>query len=174
MWPWVLTDDSWGVACVSWANALQKLTLTRSMLYICMSITHIQTEPTFITKDNGVPFHSPVDFHNLQCHGVDGSLARETCDLSHAASRWFPMVLGDKAGAKCAQISFLDAVQVATTGCTMRWSWHESVLCGHPGPGLWVWECFTDHCWKQQQPPIQCAQLVQPYVDMSIQLSAGN
>ena len=32
--------------------------------------------------------------------------------------------------------------------CTKHWSWHMAVLCSHPEPSLWVWECSTDHCWK--------------------------
>ena len=32
----------------------------------------------------------------------------------------------------------------------MRRSWSASVLCGRPEPGLQVWECSTDNCWKQQ------------------------
>ena len=45
------------------------------------------------------------------CHGVNGSLARGTRDLRPAASIWFPMVLGDTAGATCSWISSLDVVR---------------------------------------------------------------
>ena len=74
---------------------------------------------------------------------VSGSLARGTRDLSPAASRLFPMVLGDKAGTTCAWISPLDAVRAATAARTMRRSLRASVLCE---PGLRMWECSTDHC----------------------------
>ena len=58
---WPPNHEAWGGACVSWANAFRKMTLTRSMLYTCTSITRIQTELTHINEDNRVPFHSPVD-----------------------------------------------------------------------------------------------------------------
>ena len=49
---------------MSWANALRKMTLTRSTLYTRKSITLIQTEPTLITEDNRAPLHFPVEsFH---------------------------------------------------------------------------------------------------------------
>ena len=90
-------------------------------------------------------------FHNTRVAmlGVSSSLARGTCDLSPTASRRFPMVLGDTAGATCARISSLDAVWMATAACTMRRSWHSSVQRSHSEPGLWMWECSTGHCWKQ-------------------------
>ena len=37
-----------------------------------------------------------------RCRGVSGGLARGTCDLGLAASRRFPVVLGDTACATCA------------------------------------------------------------------------
>ena len=40
--------------------------------------------------------------------------------LSPAASRRFPMVLGDTPGATCAQISSLDAVQAAAAALNVR------------------------------------------------------
>ena len=55
-----------------------------------------------------------------RCHGVSGNLSRGTCDLSPAASKRFPMFLGDTTGAKYACISFLDAVRAAATARTMR------------------------------------------------------
>ena len=85
-----------------------------------------------------------------RCHGVSGSLARGTRDLSSAANRLFPKVLCDTADATCAQISSLDAVWVATTARTMCSSWRSSVPRGRPEPGLRLWECSTDHCWKQR------------------------
>ena len=54
------------------------------------------------------------------------------------------MVLGGIADATCAQIPSLDAVWVAIAARTATWL--VSVLCGHLEPGLWVWECSTDHC----------------------------
>ena len=114
MWPRVVTDgpphhEAWGGTCVLWVNALQKMTFARSTLYLCMPI---QTEPTLITEDNRMPFHSPVDLlqhqssHAWWCRGVSGSLARGTHDLTPAASRQFPVVLGDTAGATCARVFF--------------------------------------------------------------------
>ena len=73
MWLWIATDDfpyhqSWGGACLLWTTALWKMTLTRSMPHV--DITHIQTEPTLITEDNRVPFHSPVNSFRLGGVGV--------------------------------------------------------------------------------------------------------
>ena len=31
----------------------------------------------------------------------------------------------------------------------MHQSWRTSVLHSHQELGLWMWECSTDHCWKQ-------------------------
>ena len=127
---------------MSWTNALQKMTLTRSTPYMCTAITRIQTEPTLMTEEKRAPFHSPVysfttpEWPCLACRGVSGSLARGTCDLNPAASRQFPMVLRNTAGATCAQISSLDAVRAAMAACTMHRSRHASVLCGRPEPGV--------------------------------------
>ena len=54
-----------------------------------------------------------------RCLGESGSLTRGTRDLSPAASKWFPMVRDDTAGATCARISFLDAVRAATAASIM-------------------------------------------------------
>ena len=59
---------------------------------------------------------------------VSVSLIRGTRDLSAAASRRFPMILGDTAGATYARISSLYAVQEVTATRTMRQSWLASVL----------------------------------------------
>ena len=91
-----------------------------------------------------------------RCRGASGSQARDTRDLSPAISRQFPMVLGDTAGPTCARISSLDAVQAATTARTMCRSWCAYVLRGRPEPGLQVWECCTDHCWKQRHTNTLC------------------
>ena len=56
------------------------------------------------------------------CRGVSGKLTRGTRDMSLAASRRFPMALGDTAGATCAWSSSLDDVQAAIAACTMRQS----------------------------------------------------
>ena len=79
-----------------------------------------------------------------------------------------------ESGATWARISSLDAVRAATPATTMRRSWRASVLRGRPGPGLRLWECSIDHCWKVcDTPPVQCAQHVQQSVDMFIQLPKG-
>ena len=82
--------------------------------------------------------------------GVSGNVIRSVGDLSLAVSRQFPMVLGDITGARCAQISYQDAVRSAIAARTMRPPWRMTVLHDRPEPGLRVWECSTDHCWKQQ------------------------
>ena len=75
-----------------------------------------------------MPFQSPVDSlrdqssHARQCHGLTGILVKSTRDLSPAASRQFPMIIGDTAGATCALFSSLDAVRAATAASTMRQS----------------------------------------------------
>ena len=79
-------------------------------------------------------------------HRISGSLARSTRDLSPAAISRFPMVLGDTAGATYARIFSLDALWGATAAHTMQRSGSASALCGHPEPGLQVWECSTNHC----------------------------
>ena len=166
--------EAWGVACVSWQNALQKMTLTRSI----PSLAHRQN---LLLSLKTTECHSTLKLtlsrhqssHAWRSHGVSGSLAKGTCDPSPAASRQFPMVLDDTAGATCAQISSLDAVWAATADCTMRRSWCASILYGRPEPGLQVWECSTNHCWKQQHTIDTLWQYVQQSVDMSIQLPAS-
>ena len=96
-----------------------------------------------------IPFFIRL-FHDTIIAVLDGVVARRTRDLSPAASRRFPMVLGDTAGAKCAQMCSLDAVRAATVARTMRRYWRASVLRGRPEHGLRVWECSTDYCWKQR------------------------
>ena len=152
--------------------------LARSTLYTCTSFTHMQTEPTLITEDNMVPFHSPVDSFTTQgscawrCHSVSGSLVRGTHDLSHAASRRFPMILGDTTDATCAQISSLDTVQAATvlTHCIdldMRlycMAIQNLVYrCGN------VPQTTVE---SSDAPPIHCVQHLQQSINMSIQLPA--
>ena len=105
------------------------------------------------TTDRHSTLQSTLSWHQSsrawRCHGVCGSLTRGTSDRSPAASRQFPMVLFNIAGATCALIFSLDAYQATTASCIMCRSWHASVLCSHPEPDLWVWECSTDHCLKQ-------------------------
>ena len=140
-----------GGACVSWANALQIMTLTKSTTYTCMSITR-NTDRTYFRhwrQQCHSSFQSTLSRHQnshaWQYHGVSGILAGGTRDLSPAASRWFPMVLGDTAGATYSWMLFR-----WPTANTMCRSWCVSVLCIRPESGLWVWKCFTDYCWKQQ------------------------
>ena len=138
----------WGL-CV-----MGECTLEDGVHQVYAKHVYVHHSHTLITEDNRAQFHTPVDFFShhqsiraWQCCGVSGSLPRGTCDLSIATSRWFPMVLHDTAGATCAWISSLD---VAIAAQTMRRSWDASVLHGHLEAGLWVWEYFTDHCWRQQ------------------------
>ena len=60
-----------------------------------------------------------VHRRSWRCRGVSGNLVRGTHDLSLAASRLFPIVLDDTAGATSARISSLDDVGAATSACTM-------------------------------------------------------
>ena len=64
----------------------------------------------------------------------------------------------------------MDAVRATNAARTMRRSLCASVLHGRPEPGLGVWEYSTE---SSDIPPIHCAQHMQQYVDMSIQLPAG-
>ena len=75
----------------------------------------------------------------------DLPLIRGTCDLSPAASRLFPMIIGDNCST--ARISSLDAATAARSMCQ---SWRASVLRGRPEPNLRMSVCSTDHCWKQR------------------------
>ena len=83
--------------------------------------------------------------HAWCCHGVSGSLARDTRALSPAASWQFPMFLGDTADATCAWISFIDAVWEITAAHTMCQSWCASVLHDRRESGLWCVRMF--HRW---------------------------
>ena len=76
-----------------------------------MYVHHSHTDGTLLSSLKTAELHS----------------TRGTCNLNPAASRQFPMVLGDTAVATYAQISSLDVK-----------------------PGLLVWKCSTDHCWKQR------------------------
>ena len=137
---WPPHHEAWGEACMSWAYALWKMTVTRSIPYTWY-MHHSHTDRTYShhwRQQSAIPLSSS---HTRVAVLGGGSLARGTCDLSPAASREFPMVLGDTVGATCVQISSLDAVQA----CTVCQSWHASVLRGRPELGLQVCECSTDH-----------------------------
>ena len=111
---------------MSWANALQKMTLTRSMS-TCVHLS-LRCRQNLLSSLKTTDCHSTLQSTLSQhqssqawwCNGVSGSLVRGTHDLSPAASRWFPMVLVDTANATCAQISSLDAVQAATVTHAVR------------------------------------------------------
>ena len=73
MWPRVVTDgpphhETWGGACVSCANALLKMTLSRSTPHTCTSISRIQPETTLITEDSRAPFQSLVHGRHARWH----------------------------------------------------------------------------------------------------------
>ena len=149
--PWSLR---WGLCvvgeCTPEYNAHKGLRRTR----VCPSLAYRQNLLSSLkTTEHHSALQSTLSWQQSSrawwCHGVSGSLARGK-RLSHASSKWFPIVLGHTAGSTCARISSLDAVRAATTARTLRQSWRASVLCGHPEPGLRVWECSTDHCWKQR------------------------
>ena len=180
MWLRVVTDgpphhEAWGGVCVVGECILEDDTphlhhtcVHPSLAYRKNLLWSLKTIERLSTFQSTLLWHQSS--HAWQCHGVSGSLARGTHDLSPAASRWFPMVLGYTAGATCAQISSLVAVRAATAACTMCLSWQAPLLSGHLESGLWVRECSTDHCWKSDTPPIHCAKHVQQSINMSIQL----
>ena len=150
--------EVWSEHCVSWANALRRMTLTRSTPYTCSLRPSLAYRQNLFLSLKKTECHSTLQSnisrhqsnHVWRCRGVSGSLARGPRDLSPAASRWFPMVLGDTAGVTCAQTSSLDSVRAATAARIMRRSWRASVLSGRPEPGIQVWECSTGNCWKQR------------------------
>ena len=114
--------------------------------HVCPSLKYRQNLLSWLkTVERHSTLQSTLSRHQSSW-GVSSSLARSTRDQSPTASRRFPVVIDDTAGATYAQISSLDAVRVATAACTMHWLWHASVLRVHPEPGLWVCECSTDHC----------------------------
>ena len=93
--------------------------------------------------------------------GVIGSLAIGTRDLSLAASRRFPMVLGDTAGATCFRISSLDAVRAATVlaryvdlHLRRYYAAVQNLVCGCGNVSQITSE-------RSDTPPIYCAQHVQ-------------
>ena len=102
-----------GGACVSQANALQEMTLSRSTPYTCTSIARIHTLNLLSSlkiTERHTNLQSYLSRHQnsrswFKCRGVSGSLNECTSDLSPSASRRFLMVLSDTAGATCAQIS---------------------------------------------------------------------
>ena len=128
--------------------------MSKSMpIPIHVYIHHLHTDRSYSLhwKQSTIPLSSRF-FHNIRVAvlgGVNGRLTRYTRDLSSAASRWFPMVLGDTAGATCARISSLDVIWAATAARTMCQSWWASILHGYPEPGLREWQCSSNHCCKQ-------------------------
>ena len=140
--PWTLR---WCLCVVD--ECTRKMKLTRSTPYTYMSITRIQTKS--ITEENRASFHSLVDsfttpeYPCLAASWCD-SLVRGTRDPRPAASKRFPIVLGDTAGETCARISSLDYVRAANAARIMHRSWRASVLRGR----LRIWECSTDPCWN--------------------------
>ena len=132
--PWSLR---WGLYVMEWMHPGRWCSPGLCCTRVC---------PSFAYRQNLLS-----SLKTTECHcGVSGSLARGTRNLSPAANRRFPMVLGDTAGATCAWISFLDALWAATSARTMHPSWHASVLRGCPELGIQLWECSSDHCWKQR------------------------
>ena len=98
-----------------WENALRKMTLTRSTPHMCMSIRHspclhitcvcpsLAHRQNLLSSLKTTECHSTLQSTLSQHHSSSawqcGSLDTGTHDLSPTASRWFPMVLGDTAGA---------------------------------------------------------------------------
>ena len=117
-------------------------------LHTDRTYSHHRRQQRAIPLSKSTPWYQSIRVWRYR--GLSGALARGTHYLTPAASRRFPMDLGDTAGAICAQISSLDAVQAATAAHTMHQSTRAFVLCAHPEPGLQVWGCSTDYCWKQQ------------------------
>ena len=149
--PWSLR---WGLCVVSECTPEYN---AQKVYAVYVYVHHSHTDRTYShhrRQQSAIALQSILSRHQSSrawwCRGVSVSLARGTRGLSHSSSRWFPMVLGDTAGATGAWISSLDAVRAATAAGTMRQSWHASVLRGRPEPGLRVWECPSDHCWKQR------------------------
>ena len=101
---------------MSWANAHRKMTLTRSTprrTRVSPSLAYRQNLLSSVkTTERHSTFQSTLSQHQSShawwCRGVSGSLARGTRDMSPPASRQFPIVLDDTAGATCAWISSLD------------------------------------------------------------------
>ena len=181
MWKRVVADgpsqyEAWDDACVSWANAFRKVILTTFTPYMCTSITRKQT--SLKTTERHCILQSTLSRHQCShawwCPGVSGSLGRGTHDLNPAASRRFPMTLGGTRGATYARISSVNADLAATATHTMRRHWLASVLSDCSESGLRVWECFTDHCWKQRHTTdTLCPTCSNPSMCMFIRLPAG-
>ena len=112
-----------------------------SLTYRQNLLSSLKTTERHSTLQSTLSWHQSS--HGWQCHGVSGSLARDTHDLSPAASRQFLLVLGDIADATCALI----AVRAVTTVtqcidlkfqswlrilllviCSGKWKYHQSIL----------------------------------------------
>ena len=162
---------------MSWPNALRKMTLTMSALYTCSSITRLQTESILIIKERHYTLQSILSRHQScrawRSHGVRGSLARGIRDLSSVASRRFPIVLDDTAGATCARISSLDSVRLATADRTMRRSCRALYYAAVQNLAYGCGNIPQTTAESSDIPPMHCAQHLQQSFDMSIQLPAG-
>ena len=96
---------------------------THQVYALHMYMHHLHTDRTYSyhwRQKSAIPLFSQL-FQDTRVAvlSVSGSLATGTRDLSPATSRWFLMVLGGTAGAKCAWISSLDAVRATTIARTM-------------------------------------------------------
>ena len=158
-----------------WVNALWKMMLNRSTPNMCASITHIQTEllSTLKTTERHSTLQSNLSQHQSSharwCHHVSGILARGTCDLSPAASRRFPMILDDTAGATCTWMllgwpSLL--TQCIDFDVNLYYTAIQNLVCGCGNVPQIIAE-------SSDTPLIHCAQHVQQSIDMSIQPLAG-
>ena len=88
------------------------LAYRQNLLSLLMTKQYQSTLQSTFSRQQSIPA--------WRCRGVGGSVARGISDLSPAAGKRFPMVLGDTADATCARISSLDAVRAATAARTMR------------------------------------------------------
>ena len=150
MRPWALSDGSNTMKSEAWPMCRGRMHSRRWHSPGLNHTVYVHHSPTECPSTPQSTLWRHQSSRAWRCRIVSGSLARSTHDLSPAASRQFSMILGDTTSATCARISSLDAVWAATAALTMRQSWCASLLCGRPEPGLWVWECSTDHCWKQR------------------------
>ena len=85
-------------------------------------VHHSHTDRTYshhLRQQSAIPLSSRffLDRRVLRCRGVRGILAKCTRDMSSAAIRRYPMVLGDTASVTCARISSLVVATAARTMC---------------------------------------------------------
>ena len=178
---WPPHYEAWDGACVSWANALRKMTLTRSTPCTCRLYPSRAYRENLLSSLKTTGRHSVLQSTLVRhqcsrawrCHDVNGSQSRGTCDLSPVASKRFPMFLDDTTCAKYAWISLLGALLASATTRTMRPSWRASVLAAVQNP---VYECGNvrhTSLESSDTPPIHCVQHVLKFVNMFIHLPAG-